>query len=212
MKTIFFVFILLCNAIIAVAQPVITQKTPSRDLAKPKAPDHLYLKVHFTPLIVIGTLSEWDFDATTNKIKGKIGIKTVLKGDVENKKMLDVSLNRGYELTKNLADETPTSIYEKGKTYVFFLYKTSDSNWEISNFHLNINAPNTLILKQNKKTKVVTIDDCQKGIVLFDKNYEDFKTKSATNTNFTLKNPTDNQTFSFLSHEMLGELIGGSTK
>jgi hypothetical protein len=171
-------------------------------ISKPRAPDRLHLKVHYTPLIVVGSLVECGFSPKIGNINGKLRINTLLKGDAKTPNLLDVDFENDIQTLRFPVAETVKPTYKKGQTKVFFLYKNSDEKWEISDFSLNFSKNKVGLI-----TKTVSIDDFKTGIALFSEKYNFFEQKNTENTHFILENPKKNQTFAILAKEMLSDLV-----
>jgi hypothetical protein len=188
MKKILLLLFLFCTAFAAIS--------------KPRAPDRLHLKVHYTPLIVVGSLVECGFDAKIGAVNGKLRINMLLKGDAKTAKLLEVDFQNDRQSRRFPVSETIKPNYKKGQTKVFFLYKNRNEKWEISNFSLNYSKN-----KVGLVTKTVSIDDFKVGIALFSEKYTFFEQKEAEKTPFILENRGKNETFAVLAKEMLGKLV-----
>jgi hypothetical protein len=171
-------------------------------ISKPRAPDRLHLKVHYTPLIVVGSLVECGFDAKIGDVNGKLRINTLLKGDAKTAKLLDVDFQNDRQSRRFPVSETIKPNYKKGQTKVFFLYKNRNEKWEISDFSLNYSKN-----KVGLVTKTVSVDDFKAGIALFSEKYTFFERKEAEKKPFVLENSQKNETFAVLAKEMLGKLV-----
>jgi hypothetical protein len=177
------------------------------------APQQLSTTLHYTPIVLHGTLSQCTPNKNTGMTTATLHIKTVLRGDIGKSSALKVSYSS--EIGGSVRAVTP---FKNGDTKVFFAEQNTDGSYRLNTgrcetFFLNLDAQQNVVLNQNIP---VSIADFKAGIALFEQNYGTLMAnkvdvqaqaaKDAVIKPYALDNPTQNQTYALLAAQIVGVL------
>jgi gamma-glutamylcyclotransferase (GGCT)/AIG2-like uncharacterized protein YtfP len=155
--------------------------------------------VHNCPVLVYGTLSNCNENKKTLMVNATLTVKKTLKGGANFTKKIPISYPA---YINNTAENKQNKTYRNGATCVFPMYKLNATTWTTEINYCNYDALLSIddaaqtIVFPNKT--IVSLDDFEKGVALYNENYQTFLEAKTNKTKIDLDNPTENKTYAYL--------------
>ncbi len=196
MKKIFFVII----AIFAIgSSQVVAEEVPKKGTLE------VFISqiVATAPVLLYATVNQCADFPDLNYTQAKLSILQVFRGDLSRDSAMTVffvNAAKGSKYTRQLF----LAAVKNHDSKIFILNKDQNNRWQASILGLDVIPSTNKIVLGNIQ---VSFSDFKIGIAIFKENYLDFQQKKQQNISFYLENPRNNQTYAFLTREMMGTLL-----